>query len=350
MQLSFSPAEIAALVQPRRVAGSTASAIHGIASLDAAKPGDLAFLSNPKYKPAVKECRASLILLPADFEGEPPAGQQWLLVDDPSVALTRLCREVEKLLWPKPAAGVHPSAVVDPSARVAASAHIGPLCVIEAGTEIGENAVIEAGAFVGRGAMIGPDCRLMQRTIVAAMCVLGRRVRLQPGVIIGSDGYGYNTVGGRHEKIPQLGNVVIEDDVEIGAGCTIDRARFSQTRIGEGTKLDNLVHIAHNVIIGKHCLIVAQVGIAGSTTIGDNVVIGGQAGISGHLRIGDGAKIAGQTGVTRDIEPGAAVWGTPAIPIIAAQKVGVLQERIPELFRRVGRLESLFKKAENPST
>ena len=183
-----------------------------------------------------------------------------------------------------------------------------------------------------------------------ALCVLGSRVRLQPGVIVGSDGYGYNTVNGRHQKIPQLGNVVLEDDVEIGAGCTIDRARFSQTRIGEGTKLDNLVHVGHNVVIGKHCLIVAQVGIAGSTVIGDNVVIGGQAGLSGHLRIGAGAKIGGGAGVTRDLEPGAAVWGTPAIPFLTAQKVGVLQKRIPELFRRVDRLESVQKKTENPST
>ncbi len=350
MQLSFSPAEIAAMVQPRRIAGSTASTIRGIAALDSAKPGDLAFLSNPKYKTAVKDCAASLILLPADFEGEPPEGQQWLLVDDPSVALTRLCRHIEARQWPRPAPGIHPSAVVDPAAKVPPSAHVGPLCVIEAGAEIGENVVIEAGAFVGRGARIGPDCWLMPRTVVAALCVLGRRVRLQPGVIIGSDGYGYNTVGGRHEKIPQLGNVVLEDDVEIGAGCTIDRARFSRTLIGEGTKLDNLVHVGHNVVIGKHCLIVAQVGIAGSVVIGDNVVIGGQAALVGHIRIGDGAKIGGQAAVTSDLEPGAAVWGTPAIPILTARKVGVLQKRIPELFRRVGRLESMLTKAENPST
>jgi len=349
MQLSFTAAEVEALVKPRRVAGSTACAIHGIAALESAKEGDLAFLSNPKYKAAVKDCAASLILLPLDFDGEPPRGQRWLFVDDPSVALTGLCRHVEMLLWPKPVAGIHPSAVVDPMAKVSPSVHIGPLCVIEAGAEIGENTVIEASAFVGRGAQIGPDCWLMPRTVVGALCVLGRRVKLQPGVIIGGDGFGYNTVEGRHEKIPQLGNVVLEDDVEIGAGCTIDRARFSRTLIGEGTKLDNLVHIGHNVVIGKHCLIVAQVGISGSAVVGDNVIIGGQAGLNGHIKVGDGAKIGGQTGVTRDVAAGVTVWGTPAFPMIAAMKVGLLQERIPELFRRVGKLESLLEKPENPS-
>jgi len=350
MELSFTPAAIEALVKPCKVAGTTDSPIRGIASLESAGPGDIAFLANPKYRSAVAKCAASLILLPADFEGEPPAGQRWVFVDDPSVALTQLCRHVEALLRPRPAPGVHPSAVVDPGATVSASAHIGPLCVVESGASIGASTIIEAGSFIGRGARIGEDCWLGPRSVVGAHCVLGKRVRLQPGVIIGGDGYGYNTVGGRHEKIPQLGIAELEDDVEIGAGCTIDRARFSKTVIGEGTKLDNLVHIAHNVVIGKHCLIVAQVGISGSTVVGNNVVLGGQVGVAGHIKIGDGAKAGGQTGVTSDLEPGVSVWGTPAIPIIAAQKVGLLQARIPELFRRVGKLESALGLPKNPST
>jgi UDP-3-O-[3-hydroxymyristoyl] glucosamine N-acyltransferase len=350
MELSFTPAAIEALVKPRKVAGSTDSAIRGIAALDSAKPGDLAFLANRKYRGAVAKCAASLILLPADFPGEPPPGQRWVFVDDPSVALTLLCRHVEAVMRPRPAPGVHPSAVVDSAATVAASAHIGPLCVIEAGAAIGAGTIVEAGSFIGRGAQIGDDCWLGPRSVVATQCVLGRRVRLQPGVIIGGDGYGYNTVGGRHEKIPQLGIVEIHDDVEIGAGCTIDRARFSKTVIGEGTKLDNLVQVGHNVVIGKHCLIVAQVGISGSTIIGDNVVIGGQAGFAGHIKVGDGAKIAGQTGVTSDLQPGVTVMGTPAIPMIAAIKSGVLLARLPELVRRVDKLESALGQPKNPST
>lgn len=350
MQFSFSAAEVGALVKPRRVAGSTSFVIRGIAALDAAGPGDLAFLANPKYRAAVASCTASIILLPADFEGVPSEGQQWLLVDDPSLALTRICRHIEAKLRPRPAPGIHASAVVEASASIPASVHIGPLCVIEAGVAIGENCVIEAGSIIGRDARVGADCWLMARSVVAGQCTLGSRVRLQPGAVIGSDGFGYNTVDGRHEKIPQLGVVVIGDDVEIGACCTIDRARFSRTEIGEGTKLDNLVQVGHNVVIGRHCLIVAQVGISGSTVIGDNVVIGGQAGLAGHIRVGDGARIGAQGGVTRTLRPGASVWGTPAIPIVAAQKVGLLQERIPELFRRVGRIESMLEMPENPST
>jgi UDP-3-O-[3-hydroxymyristoyl] glucosamine N-acyltransferase len=350
MELSFTPAAIEALVKPRKVAGSTDSAIKRIAALDSAKPGDLAFLANPKYRGAVAKCAASLILLPADFPGEPPPGQRWVFVDDPSVALTLLCKHVEAVMRPRPAAGVHPSAVIDTAATVAADAHIGPLCVVEAGASVGARTIVEAGSFIGRDAQIGEDCRLGPRSVIASQSVLGRRVQLQPGVIIGGDGYGYNTVGGRHEKIPQLGIVEIHDDVEIGAGCTIDRARFSKTVIGEGTKLDNLVQVGHNVVIGKHCLIVAQVGVSGSTIIGDNVVIGGQAGLAGHLKIGDGAKIAGQTGVGGDVKPGAAVMGTPALPMIAAIKAGVLLERLPELFRRVEKLESSPGQPKNPST
>lgn len=350
MQLSFTPAEIEALVKPRRAVGATESAIRGIASLEAAGPGDMAFLANPKYRDLVGKCTASLILLPADFEGEPPPGQRWLLVDDPSVSLTQLCSIVESRLRPRPAPGVHASAVVDPRAEVDATASVGPLCVVETGASVGTNTVLEAGVFVGRGAKIGADCWLGPRAVLAAHCVLGKRVRLQAGVIIGGDGYGYNTIDGRHEKIPQLGIAELEDDVEVGAGSTIDRARFSKTLVGEGTKIDNLVHLGHNVVIGKHCLIVAQVGISGSTVVGDNVVIGGQVGVAGHIKIGDGVKIGGQTGVTRSLEPGVAVWGTPAIPIITAQKVGLLQERIPELFRRVGKLEVALEKGKNPST
>lgn len=350
MDLSFTPAAIEALVKPRKVAGSTDSAIRGIAALDSAKPGDLAFLANPKYRDAVATCAASLILLPVDFPGEPPPGQRWLFVDDPSVALTQLCRHVEAVIRPRPSPGVHPSAVVDAAATVATDAHVGPLCVVEAGAVIGARTVVEAGSFIGRGAKVGEDCWLGVHSVVAAHCLLGRRVILQPGVVLGGDGYGYDTVGGRHGKIPQIGTVEIHDDVEIGAGCAIDRARFSKTVIGEGTKLDNLVHVAHNVVIGKHCLIVAQVGIAGSAIIGNNVVIGGQAGVAGHTKIGDGAKIGGQAGATSDLAPGVAVWGTPAIPIIAAQKVGLLQARIPELFRRVDKLETALGLPKNPST
>ncbi len=340
-----------AIVQSARTLGSTEALITGIAPLELAGQGDLSFLANPKYRDEVARSQASVLLLPVDYPGTPPAGQLWLLLDNPSVGLTRLCRHLEQLLWPKPAAGIHPSAVVAGDAAISPSAHVGPLCVVEAGAQIGEGTVLQAGVFVGARAVVGRDCWLGVHTVVAQECVLGNRVRLQPGAVVGSDGYGYDTVKGRHEKIPQIGNVVLGDDVEIGANTAIDRARFSHTTIGEGTKIDNLVQIAHNCVIGRHCLIVSQVGIAGSTTLGDYVVMAGQAGAAGHLKIGSFAKIGGRASIVRDVEPKSYVTGTYALPYLLEQKFQVLRGRIPELFKRVDRLEAQIGSAvpEKPS-
>jgi len=340
---AFSAAQIIEIVQPVRALGHTDATIVGIAPLDAAASGDLSFLGNPKYKGDVARSRASILLLPTDFEGEPPAGQLWLLLDKPSSGLTRLCSRIERLLWPKPAPGIHPSAVIAADAVVAGSAHVGPLCVVEAGARIGEGTVLQGSAFVGARATIGPDCWLGARTVVAQDCVLGARVRLQPGAVIGSDGFGYDTVNGRHEKIPQIGNVVLGDDVEIGANTTIDRARFSRTTIGEGTKVDNLVQIAHNCTVGRHCIVVAQVGIAGSTTLGDYIVLGGQVGVAGHLDIGSFTQVGAQSGLNRSLPPKSVVSGTNALPLLLDQKFQVLRGRIPELFKRVDRLEAQLR-------
>lgn len=340
MQVSFTPAEIAAITQPKATRGATTETIRGLAALADAAPGDLSFLGNPKYKAAVAATRASLVLLPADFAGEPVANQLFLLVENPSVALARICAQIEQSLWPKPAPGVHPTASVAPGARLAATASVGPLCVVEDGAVIGERAHLQAQVFVGRNARIGDDCWLMPGAVLAAECVLGARVRLQPGVVIGSDGFGYEFANGRHEKIPQVGTVVIGDDVEIGANTTIDRARFSRTVVGEGTKIDNLVQIAHNVTVGRHCLLCAQAGVSGSTTIGDYVVLAGQAGIAGHLSLGKGAKIGGGAAVTQDVAAGAFVNGSPAISFMLERRIAVLKQRLPELFKRVAAIET----------
>lgn len=349
MQLAFSAADIAAIVQPLSVKGTTGATVHGIASLGSARAGDLSFLGNPKYKSEVAASQASVVLLPADFEGEPVAGQQFLLVEKPSVALARICARIEQLLWPKPAPGIHPSAVIAVDAQVAASATVGPLCVIEAGAVIGERTHLQAQAFIGRNARIGADCWLMPRVSVATECVIKDRVRLQAGVVVGSDGFGYEFVQGRHEKVPQVGNVVIENDVEIGANSTLDRARFSQTVVGEGTKIDNLVQIAHNVIIGRHCLVCAQVGISGSSTLEDYVVLGGQAGVAGHLTIGKGSKADGQTGINSDLAPGSFVKGSPCMPYNLEQRFNVLKKKLPELFKRVDALESFAEESKKSS-
>jgi UDP-3-O-[3-hydroxymyristoyl] glucosamine N-acyltransferase len=348
MELSFTSSEVAEIVQARATRGTTTEIVRGIASLGKARAGDLSFLGNSRYKPEVAATEASVVLLPVDYVGEPKPGQLFLLVDKPSVGLARLCARVERLLWPKQTPGIHPSAVVAADVRIPASASIGPLCVIESGAVVGERAQLHARVFVGRNARIGDDSVLMPGVTLTAECIIKNRVRLHAGVVVGSDGFGYEFVAGRHEKVPQVGRVVIEDDVEIGANSTLDRARFSETIIGEGTKIDNLVQIAHNVVIGKHCLICAQAGISGSTTVEDYVVVGGQAGLAGHLTVGKGSKIDGQTGVNSDLDAGSFVKGSPCLPYNLEQRINVLRKRIPELFRRVDEIESQLEKPSAP--
>lgn len=339
MQVAFTTAQLAEIVQPAATRGATSEAVRGLAALESAAAGDLSFLGNAKYRNQVATTKASVVLVPADYDGVPAANQLFLLVANPSVALARVCARIEQQLWPKPAPGIHPSAVVAPTARVAPDATVGPLCVVEDDAEVGAGAHLQAQVFVGRGARIGAGCWLMPGAVVTAECILGRRVRLHAGVVVGSDGFGYEFVQGRHEKVPQVGIVEIGDDVEIGANSTLDRARFSRTVVGEGTKIDNLVQVAHNVVIGRHCILCAQVGISGSTVLEDYVVLGGQSGVAGHLRVGRGAKAGGQAGITSNIDPGAFVNGNPAMPYMLERRIVVLQRRLPELFQRVDRLE-----------
>jgi UDP-3-O-[3-hydroxymyristoyl] glucosamine N-acyltransferase len=350
MQVSFSAAEIAAIASAQSTRGSTPATVRGLASLTEAGPGDLTFLGSPKYKGEVPATNASVVLLPSDYPGEPKPNQLFILVENPSVALARVCARIERSLWPTPAAGIHPSATVAPGAQVAASATIGPLCVVEEGAVVGERVHLQAQVFVGRNAVVGEESWLMPGVILAAECVLGRRVRLQPGVVIGADGFGYEFSQGRHVKVPQVGFVEIGDDVEIGANSTVDRARFSRTVIGEGTKIDNLVQIGHNVIIGRHCLLCAQVGISGSTKLEDYVVLGGQAGVAGHITIGKGVKVGGQAGINGNVAPGSFINGTPAIPYHLERRIAVLQHRLPDLFKRVDALEAQIVDTEKSSS
>ena len=343
MQVAYTPAEIASIVGAQRTAGTTTRKINDIASLTAARAGDLSFLGNARYRAQVANSQATVLLLPPDFAGEPRADQVYLYVENPSVALARVCARIESSLWPKPPAGIHPGAVVASTAKIDPTAHIGPLCVIEDGVRIGAGSVLQASVFVGRDARIGEDCWVMPGCFVASTCSLANRVRLQPGVIVGSDGFGYEFIQGRHEKIPQIGSVVIEDDVEIGANSTLDRARFSRTVVGEGTKIDNLVQVAHNVVIGKHCILCSQAGISGSTTLEDYVILGGQVGVGGHITIGKGSKAGGQSGIAADVPAGSYLNGTPAISYMLERRLLVLHQRLPDLFRRV---EALEKKPE----
>lgn len=343
MQVAYTTAEIAAFIGAQRTTGATKQKIRDIASLTAAGQGDLSFLGNAKYRPQVAASTATALLLPLDYTGEPKPDQVYLFVENPSVALAKVCARIEQALWPKPPPGIHPRAVVEPTAKVDATAHIGPLCVVEDGAQVGPGSVLQASVYVGREARIGEGCWLMPGVVLGAGCSLANRVRLQPGVVVGSDGFGYEFVKGRHEKIPQIGVVEIGDDVEIGANSTLDRARFSRTVVGEGTKIDNLVQIAHNVVIGKHCILCAQAGVSGSTTLEDYVILGGQAGLGGHITLGKGSKVGGGAGLASSISAGAYVNGTPAIPYMLERRIAVLQRRLPDLFKRV---EALEKKAE----
>jgi len=247
---------------------------------------------------------------------------------------------VEQALWPKPLPGVHPTAVVAPGVVIPESATVGPHCVVEAEATVGERSHLQARVFVGRGAAVGADCWLMPGSTVMAECTLGRRVRLHPGAVIGSDGFGYEFVAGRHEKVPQVGTVELGDDVEIGANTTIDRSRFEKTLVGEGTKIDNLVQVGHNVIIGRHCMICAQAGIAGSCILGDYVILGGQVGLAGHLTVGAQAQVAAQSGVMEDVPVKASVFGSPSQARMLEARILALRNRLPELFKRVDALEA----------
>lgn len=340
MTFSLSAEELAAICGPGRLEGSTTESLRAIASLALARSGDVTFLGNPKYRSAVATTQGSLVIVPEDHSGGPSTNQVFFRVANPSLAVALLCRRLEQQLWPRPPAGVHPSAVVDPSARIGSGVTIGPLCVVEAGAGVGDNAWLEAGVYLGRNVRIGADCRLFPGVKVMAECIVGARVILQAGVVLGADGFGYETVRGRHEKVPQIGNVIVGDDVEIGANSTVDRARFNATVIGEGTKIDNLVQVGHNVTIGKHCIVCAQVGISGSTTLDEYVVLGGQAGVAGHITIGRGAKVDGQTGVNSNLAPGSFVKGSPCLPYNLEQRLNVLRKRIPDLFKRVDALEA----------
>lgn len=314
--------------------GSWRGLITGIATLRDARAGDLSFLGNSRYTHEVAETKASVVLLPRDYAGQPAADQTYVRTDNPSLALGRLCAALERRHWPRPPSEVHPTAVIDRDATIHESASVGPYCLVSAGARIGPEAVLASHVSLGAHAVVGARSRLLSQVTVGDFCELGEEVLLNPGVVIGADGFGYETVDGVHWKMPQIGKVVLEDRVEVGANTTIDRARFDETRVGEGTKIDNLVQIGHNVKIGRHCLLVAQVGISGSTSVEDHVVIGGQTGVVGHINIGKGARIGAQSGVSKSIPAGEAVQGAPALDLRLFQRITALQRKLPELFAR----------------
>ncbi len=322
--------------------------ISGVATLAEAAPGEISFLGNEKYFNDFLATKASVVLVPPGLP-QYPEGVTFIEVDNPSLAFNALVEHFMKAANDfEP--GIAPSAVVDPEAQLdPAQVRVSPGAIIEAGAVIGNGSDIGPGCVIGKGAVIGENCKLYARVVVRERCIIGNHVVIQPGAVIGSDGFGFllNKETGRYETVDQVGIVIIEDHVDIGANTTIDRARFGRTVIGEGTKIDNLVQIGHNVTVGKHTVIVSQSGVAGSTHIGDYVTVAAQCGIAGHLTIGDKAVMAARTGVMSSLDGGQVYWGAPAAPFSEARKQYAAIRKLPDAFKE---LRELKKKAEEIQT
>jgi UDP-3-O-[3-hydroxymyristoyl] glucosamine N-acyltransferase len=323
--------------------GDSGVVITGASGIKEARAGDITFLANPKYSSLLAATAASAVITPYDIKD---SIKPIIRVDNPSLAFAK----VISLILPDTAAhpkGIHPTAILGKDVLIGRDVALGPYVVIEEGASIGDNSVIYPHVFIGRGSKLGEGCLIYPNVSIRERIVIGKRAIIHSGTVIGSDGFGFVTVEKAHHKIPQVGTVEIGDDVEIGANVAIDRARFDKTVIGSGTKIDNLVQIAHNVVIGKNCIIVAQVGISGSTTIGDNVTLAGQAGLVGHITVGDGAVVTAQSGVAKSIPAGQMYSGTPARPFMNNQRVIACLQNLPDLIKEVRELKKKIEELQS---
>ena len=325
----FTTAEIAKELDGE-VIGDGSLPLTGFAPATTARAGDLTFAENETFFLKAEQSAASAILIDGPFSS---AGKALIRVPNVRIAFAR----VLPLFFPERAfaPGIHPSTVVDPSA------YVGPHCVIGEKVKIGPGVVLQGGNHIGSKAVLGADTRLFPNVVIYGHTQIGQRVRIHAGAVIGADGFGYVFDAGQHRKVLQVGQVIVQDDVEIGANVTIDRGALGPTIIGKGTKIDNLVQIAHNVSVGEHCLVVAQVGVAGSTKIGHYTTLAGQVGIAGHLKIGNKVTIAAQSGVMHDVPDGGKWMGAPAQPDRQAKRQMIALHHLPELMRRVNELEKL---------
>jgi UDP-3-O-[3-hydroxymyristoyl] glucosamine N-acyltransferase len=330
---SFTAAQIAERVRGELL-GDGSTRLSGFAAADSAKAGDLTFADNQDHFAAAEQSAAAAILAPIGFNS---TKKVLIRVPNARVAMARLLPSFfPPDQFPQ---GIHPSANIDPSARIDPTAHIGPNCVIGAHVQIGPRSVLLGGNHVGSDSRLGEDVCLFPHVVIYARTLIGHRVVIHAGTVIGSDGYGYVFDEGRHRKVLQVGHVIIHDDVEIGANAAIDRGALGATVIGAGTKIDNLVHVAHNVVMGRHCLVMGQVGFAGSTQLGDYVIIASQSGIAGHLKLGQQAIIGAKSGVMRDIPDGGKVLGIPAMPDKQAKRQMIAVQQLPEMIHRLRELE-----------
>lgn len=342
--MPFTAAEIAKHLHGE-VVGDASVVLKNFAPAESASAGDLTFAENEEYFSKAEQSAASAILVNNHLKSDKKV---LIRVANPRAAFAK----VLPLFFPerKFAPGIHASAVVDKSAKVDSTAHIGPHCVIEAGAQIGARTVLRGGNHVGENCQLGDDVRIFPNVTIYPRAKIGNRVSIHAGSVIGSDGFGYVFDEGAHRKVPQIGTVIIGDDVEIGANVTIDRGALGPTIIGKGTKIDNLVQIAHNVVIGENCIVISQVGISGSTKLGNQVTLAGQVGLAGHLKIGDRVIVAGQSGVMNDISAGEKWFGSPAQPDKQFKRQLIAAQKLPELLRRVAELEKKLGVKPDSST
>jgi UDP-3-O-[3-hydroxymyristoyl] glucosamine N-acyltransferase len=342
--MTLTLSEVLEMAGGELLAGGMEVEISGVAALADADPGEISFFANPRYLNALRRSRASAVLVPKGFQPPPdPAdgarAPALIGVENPSLAFARFVeRFAPPVIVPRP--GIAPTALIGRNVRFGTGVSIQAYAVIEDEAEIGDGVSVGAHTYIGTGTVIGAGSVLYPHVTIRERSRIGARVIIHSGAVIGSDGFGFELQGGRHVKIPQTGLVDIADDVEIGANSTIDRARFGRTIIGTGTKIDNLVMIAHNVVIGPHCILVAQAGISGSTRLGSYVTMAGQAGVVGHVEIGDQAVIAAKTGVSKDVPAKTVMFGIPAEPLAKAKENVANIRRLSKLVERVRKLEA----------
>ncbi|MBN4067243.1 UDP-3-O-(3-hydroxymyristoyl)glucosamine N-acyltransferase [Simkania negevensis] len=329
------------------VIGNPSYVVVAVSDLESASDQEISFLANPRYILAMKSSKAGAIIVASDEYTSP--GRNYIVTDNPTEAFQDILEYFHPHAGESDTAfvGVHPTAVVDPTAEISPGVTLGPYAVVDAAAVIGEGSLIGPYCYIGKKVQVGKQCRLYSRVTVREFCIVGDRVIVQPGVVIGSCGFGYTTdEKGVHHKLKQVGNVVVEDDVEIGANTTIDRGHFRPTRIGRGTKVDNLVMIAHGVIVGEDNFVVAQTGIAGSSKTGKHVILAGQTAVSGHLSIADGVIVAGKSGVWKSLKNPGKYAGNPAIPLQENNRQQVYIRNIEKFVRRIEELEKRLNKLE----
>jgi UDP-3-O-[3-hydroxymyristoyl] glucosamine N-acyltransferase len=331
--MPFTTSEIAKLIGGQAV-GDGNAALKNFAPAESAQIGDLTFAENEDYFSRAEQSAATAIIADKRF-----SSAKKILIQVPNARIA--FAKALALFFPeqKFAAGIHPSAVISKSAQIDPSAHIGPHCTVGERVKIGARSVLQAGNFIGDDSQLGDDVNLFPNVTIYPRTQIGSRARIHASSVIGADGFGYVLDGGVHRKVLQIGNTIIGDDVEIGAGVTVDRGALGSTVIGAGTKIDNLVHVAHNVEIGEHCLLCAQVGIAGSTKLGNYVVLAGQVGIASHLKIGNQVTVGSRAGVMHDIPDGEKWLGVPAQPDKLAKRILIAIQHLPDLLKRVAELE-----------